>query len=243
MQRPELVNKLLDDDTGVSPVIGVILMVAVTVIMAAVIGSSVLGIADGVGETPPKAQFDFEVSEVAVPDGNGQDLASGGGAGGLDDTVEFGSGRTKTYTAVTINHNSGENFDPENIKVTVNGEPAYGVQNPPGNLYEEQYYERVDVITPWDEHGDTVSAGDSTMLVLGTSIIEDEGLSPSENPIYFEHYNKDLVDYGSDGGPYDGDFNELINEGETARLSSGDEVKVIFSSGDSSQTLAEYTVE
>ena len=40
------------DDDAVSPVIGVILMVAITVILAAVIGTFVLGLGDNVQETP-----------------------------------------------------------------------------------------------------------------------------------------------------------------------------------------------
>lgn len=46
-----------DDDRAVSPVIGVILMVAITVILAAVIGTFVLGLGDQVQETAPNAQF------------------------------------------------------------------------------------------------------------------------------------------------------------------------------------------
>ncbi|WP_122088325.1 type IV pilin [Halalkalicoccus subterraneus] len=41
-----------DDDRGVSPVIGVVLMVAITVILAAVIGAFVLGLGDGLGTNP-----------------------------------------------------------------------------------------------------------------------------------------------------------------------------------------------
>jgi flagellin-like protein len=43
----------------VSPVIGVILMVAITVILAAVIGTFVLGLGDQVSESAPQAQFSF----------------------------------------------------------------------------------------------------------------------------------------------------------------------------------------
>ena len=46
-----------DDERAVSPVIGVILMVAITVILAAVIGTFVLGLGDQVQETAPNAQF------------------------------------------------------------------------------------------------------------------------------------------------------------------------------------------
>lgn len=43
-----------------SPVIGVILMVAITVILAAVIGTFVLGLGDQVQETSPNAQWDWD---------------------------------------------------------------------------------------------------------------------------------------------------------------------------------------
>jgi len=41
-----------NDDRAVSPVIGVILMVAITVILAAVIGTFVLGLGDSLGGSP-----------------------------------------------------------------------------------------------------------------------------------------------------------------------------------------------
>ncbi len=59
-----MISKLkavLDDDRGVSPVIGVILMVAITVILAAVIGTFVLGLGDSL-EQAPQAQLDAELT-------------------------------------------------------------------------------------------------------------------------------------------------------------------------------------
>ena len=53
-------KRLLTDDDAVSPVIGVILMVAITVILAAVIGTFVLGLGDQVQDTAPQASFNFE---------------------------------------------------------------------------------------------------------------------------------------------------------------------------------------
>jgi flagellin-like protein len=53
-------NELFADDDAVSPVIGVILMVAITVILAAVIGTFVLGLGDQVQSTTPQAQFTFD---------------------------------------------------------------------------------------------------------------------------------------------------------------------------------------
>ena len=51
-----------DEERAVSPVIGVILMVAITVILAAVIGTFVLGLGDQV-ESAPQASFDFQETE------------------------------------------------------------------------------------------------------------------------------------------------------------------------------------
>ena len=52
-------KELFTNDRAVSPVIGVILMVAITVILAAVVGSFVLGLASDVSESGPTAQIDF----------------------------------------------------------------------------------------------------------------------------------------------------------------------------------------
>jgi flagellin-like protein len=49
---------------AVSPVIGVILMVAITVVLAAVVGTFVLGVGDGVSEAP-QAQFAFDPIELS----------------------------------------------------------------------------------------------------------------------------------------------------------------------------------
>jgi len=49
-----------NDDRAVSPVIGVILMVAITVILAAVIGTFVLGLGDSLGDSTPQASFTID---------------------------------------------------------------------------------------------------------------------------------------------------------------------------------------
>jgi flagellin-like protein len=55
------------DDRAVSPVVGVVLLVAITVVLAAVVGAFALGVGEGQRETP-QATFDFEV----VLEGSGQ---------------------------------------------------------------------------------------------------------------------------------------------------------------------------
>jgi flagellin-like protein len=61
-------KQLLTEDRAVSPVIGVILMVAITVILAAVIGTFVLGLGDQVSENAPQSSlsFDYDTSNTSV---------------------------------------------------------------------------------------------------------------------------------------------------------------------------------
>lgn len=61
------VRALFDGDDAVSPVVGVILMVAITIILAATAASFVLGFGDQVGETPPQTSVEFDYD----PAGNG----------------------------------------------------------------------------------------------------------------------------------------------------------------------------
>jgi len=57
------VKKLIQDDDAVSPVIGVILMVAITFILAAVSATFVLGLGDSLSNTAPQASFSFEFTD------------------------------------------------------------------------------------------------------------------------------------------------------------------------------------
>lgn len=86
------IKNLFDDDRAVSPVIGVILMVAITVILAAVIGTFVLGLGDSLSETSPQATYDWEQTETANAD---------------------------NFTA-TVQHTGGDNIDQSAIRLTLN---------------------------------------------------------------------------------------------------------------------------
>ena len=63
-----------DSERAVSPVIGVILMVSITVILAAVIGAFVLEFGSSVSDSPPTVQFDMTVNS----DNNAKILHEGG---------------------------------------------------------------------------------------------------------------------------------------------------------------------
>ena len=110
----KLFNQNTADDRAVSPVIGVILMVAITVILAAVIGTFVLGLGDQLNDTAPQASFDIESSNSTAVD----ITKTGGQAIPVDDLVlsidgtryddanasisdDWQTGETVTYTEDT----------------------------------------------------------------------------------------------------------------------------------------------
>ena len=71
-------SNLFNDDKAVSPVIGVILMVAITVILAAVVGTFVLGLGDSISDTTPSASIsgDFDGdSNVTFTHQSGENIA------------------------------------------------------------------------------------------------------------------------------------------------------------------------
>lgn len=86
-------KELLTDESAVSPVIGVILMVAITVILAAVIGTFVLGLGDQVSNSAPQASFSFDFSSD-------------------DDTFDGG-----TEDTVSVTHEGGETLESGDISV------------------------------------------------------------------------------------------------------------------------------
>lgn len=107
---------ILTEEDAVSPVIGVILMVAVTVILAAVIGAFVLNIGE-TEESPPQNQFTWDFNdprqEVTVSHGGGVVLdatrlsLSGPWAGGDCQVVN----RTSvTAGEVIVNNSTGADY-------------------------------------------------------------------------------------------------------------------------------------
>jgi flagellin-like protein len=81
-------KQLFTDDEAVSPVIGVILMVAITVILAAVIGAFVLDIGSG-QEKVPQASWDFSQSADAGTTGAELTVEHAGGDSIAASNLEF----------------------------------------------------------------------------------------------------------------------------------------------------------
>jgi len=96
-------KKLFNDDDAVSPVIGVILMVAITVILAAVIASFVLGLGDQASQTTPTVSFSFDYNA---------DDGSDGDFGGLLASTSPADGQ------LTITHDGGDTVDGARLTLT-----------------------------------------------------------------------------------------------------------------------------
>jgi flagellin-like protein len=105
------VRDLFSNDDAVSPVIGVILMVAITVILAAVIGTFVLGLGDQVSSTNPQASFSFDYDNaVNNGDFSGQ-MDNDGNAGTLTITHDGGDGINENRLSFTDGGNSIDTLD------------------------------------------------------------------------------------------------------------------------------------
>jgi flagellin-like protein len=107
------------EDRAVSPVIGVILMVAITVILSAVIGAFVLEIGDR-QETAPSTSFDISERQVVLQSDTRADTA------GLSDAC--GGTCELNTTQVTYRHAGGDVLSVSTVELKVNGnENVWGV--------------------------------------------------------------------------------------------------------------------
>ena len=112
------------DDRGVSPVIGVILMVAITVILAAVIGAFVLELGSSVATEQPQASFDFEFngSNVTVTHQSGSEIDNSSISVVLDKSDYNWSDDDGIITAGESMNISKDNVSADTVQVVWNGE-------------------------------------------------------------------------------------------------------------------------
>jgi len=89
-------TSLFTRDEAVSPVTGVVPMVVITVVLAAIIGMSVLGLGKGVASTAPSASFEFAY------DSGGSGTCNGLGSG----------------NAVDISHTSGDEIPADQLTIS-----------------------------------------------------------------------------------------------------------------------------
>ena len=111
-----------DDDRAVSPVIGVILMVAITVILAAVIASFVLGLGDQGEPAPtPTIESDFSPDELTFSKTGGDDFETSSSTFAIEATVEDSSGNTADVDAEVALDSGSSTFNTDDSEVTDNG--------------------------------------------------------------------------------------------------------------------------
>lgn len=209
-------NNLFDDDRAVSPVIGVILMVAITVILAAVIGTFVLGLGDQLQSTTPSASFGFDQGSTTITAGDP----------GLATVTDV------SVTSVTITHESGDTIDANNLAITVNGQSAWTTLG-----------DNSDADNGEEEVGGTftgeVSAGSSVTIVAAAenSAITTGGANADSHYVTDDGSTLD-IDVQPDNALDSTDSQDVS-------LGSGDTIRVIYSNpgSDSSSTLAKFEVQ
>lgn len=109
---------LFADEGAVSPVIGVILMVAITVILAAVIGTFVLGLGQNVQQASPQASFSMDV----IDDGEFVEATHDGGDG-------IGSADLNISASTTIQNGTGNSASGDSLtwdELGANGDVTAG---------------------------------------------------------------------------------------------------------------------
>lgn len=126
-------QKIFTEDRAVSPVIGVILMVAITVILAAVIGSFVLGLASDVSEASPTAQISFEydsgAGDVTLIHEGGSTFSNDAvrltGTGGTNDDLD-GWGTTQVRAGDSITVDISQESEGDTLRVIWTGGSGSG---------------------------------------------------------------------------------------------------------------------
>ncbi|RLM63469.1 type IV pilin [Halorubrum sp. Atlit-8R] len=131
-------NQSNTEDRAVSPVIGVILMVAITVILAAVIGTFVLGLGDQLGDTAPQATFTIDSNTsntINITKTGGQSLEGGDLVLSVDgERVNESIGGGTWQTGEQREISSSSNFPGGEAVVRV-------IHDPSGNAIFERTYD------------------------------------------------------------------------------------------------------
>lgn len=119
-------SKICTEERAVSPVVGVALLIAIAVILAAVVGSVVLGLGTS-GAEAPQASLSFENStdEVTISHNGGDSLSE-------DNIVVRGDNVTGTFTPTDGQLNAGETT---NVPMSPNASGTVSVvwQDPESN--------------------------------------------------------------------------------------------------------------
>jgi flagellin-like protein len=145
------------EERAVSPVIGVILMVAITVILAAVIGTFVLGLGDSLQNTSPTATL------------NVQD----------DSSTDYDTG-TGDQVAYIISHNGGDDLDAQNLRFVIRETGGSQV----ASMDETNNYEDGDIRIALNSASQTVQSTSSISTGDTLSVYDDGQSSFDDNTEY-----------------------------------------------------------
>ena len=123
----QTLRRLRNDDSAVSPVIGVILMVAITVILAAVIGTFVLGLGDSLEQAP---QSTINAGDASAGYLTAANFSNDSGAA-FDISQDGGDPLTMSDVEIVINNQTGSDtarlsqgdWNSSNMVVTLDGTP------------------------------------------------------------------------------------------------------------------------
>lgn len=180
----------LDANTrGMTSVLGTVLMVGVTVVVAAAVGGATLVVVDQ-AQNPPAVAVETNQRVGVVVETNG-----------FNGTAPS----EQANRSVTFVHTAGASVDPDRLSVTVNGYPAYDVFNPvnPGYATVARAPAR-----------STFGAGTHLRVVVYGQVYTDGPESPSGLPSFF--HNSGTLQRSLDD-PNSHRANEL-RPGDTVRL-------------------------
>lgn len=113
---------MIDDEAGISPLIGAIMMVGIVMVLAAVIAVIITGMGGSL-QTQPLVTFDVEQTNVTKVDADGN---------------------VETLRYITITHDGGENLNMEHIRVTTDGKRAFGVYDGSSELAVKSIWQTED---------------------------------------------------------------------------------------------------
>jgi len=195
---------LSTDEQGVSPVIAVILLVAITVILAAVISVFVLGLAEDTNSAAPQAGFSI------MENGTDVIVTHTGGAKIDGDRLRFAGAATEYTTVGSIDEWRGSTVSAGNSAVvSANPGTVYLLWDAP-NSEESAMLAHKDVAVP----SVTVTKIDASMAIRGGDAFRDGTIDVSIGAV--ENVPNDEVYVTADRG-----FNSrVISSGETKTLST-----------------------
>jgi flagellin-like protein len=189
MQRLKM---LRNSDRGVSSVIGVVLMVGITVVLAATAGTFVLDIGQDLNKPAPTAMFDVTTTDYD-----------------FEHNTE-----TTTITEVEFTFQMGNDIPAENVRVYVNSKRAYAR----GDQITKRGDDTYKIIKPFGDDNEVISAGSSAKIWTKTNKYPNYWSNHGSNEPYFSANSGDVTMKTDDGksNPKADDLN--LESGDVIRI-------------------------